>query len=415
LEREVIALNAEVDSARAKLFADEQAADELSRRLELLEVNYLKQTFPDLPERIELLLGSLLTSGECPACGQGSPSAKERLQGLLANAKCPCCESSLGKERKVVSISKADSSQIKQLETELGALRDVIQRAKGHVALKESELSDTRDNLYKTQRERAERLHRVRSLEAEGGPTTEEFDKLSQGLRQQEAHADELREQRSVAQKRYEKLLKKANDRISEIADAIVKSFRNYARNFLIEASQLQYELSKRQVGEGGPLTNFPNFVLKMSSGAAPSGSERRSAEQVSESQKEFVDLAFRMAILEVCSKRAGPSMLVIETPESSLDSLFIERAGELLRTFADGENWKKSNQVIATTNLNKENMLGHLLDLSKSTTRSQKQRDGVEARVLNLLALAAQTKAYKDNKKEYDEAFSHALGFEPQ
>jgi hypothetical protein len=414
-EQVAIALASQVEQVRTQLFADEQAVDEVSRELELLEVTHLKKLFPSLPDRIELLLGSLLTTGQCPACGNTNQDATKRIHGLLANARCPCCESIVGDDGKVVSISKADSKEIKSLEGRLRDLRDVIERSKSLVKLKEAELTEARQTLYATQRQRSELRHRVRNLEASQGPTTEEFDKLAQGLRQQEAQVAALRENRAQAQEAYEKLLTKATKRISEVADGIVKAFKVYAKNFLSESTQLTYELTKRQVGEGGPLTSFPNFVLKMSSGAAPTGSFRYSADQVSESQKEFVDLAFRMAILDVCSKQSGPGMLVIETPESSLDSLFIERAGNLLREFAEGEDWKNTNLVIATTNLNKENMLGHLLALRPSTVRSQRQRTEVGERVLNLLEMAAPTRAYKDNKPHYDKAYRDALGFDPE
>jgi predicted nucleic acid-binding Zn-ribbon protein len=414
LERDLVEVTAEVEKTRSELFADEQEVDDVARQLEMLEVAYLRKSFPNLPDRMELLLGSLLTTGECPACGKTNKAATQRIHSLLANTRCPCCESDLAGDQKVVSISKGDSNKIQGLEAQLKDLRTRIERARARVKLKEAELADTREAYYASQRTRADLRHRVRALEANQGPTTDEFTQLSHGLQQQEIQVATLKDERADAQDRYEKLLEKARRRISEVADGVVRAFKTYARNFLLEKSELSYDLSKRQVGEGGPLTSFPSFVLKMSSGAAPSGSIRESADQVSESQKEFVDLAFRMAILDVCSKQSGPGMLVIETPESSLDSLFIERAGELLREFAEGADWKKTNLVIATTNLNKENMLGHLLDLSASKVRSQRQQAEVSSRVLNLLEMAAPTKAYKDHQKLYDRAFRDALGFEP-
>ena len=59
----------------------------------------------------------------------------------------------------------------------------------------------------------------------------------------------------------------------------------------------------------------FPAFDLDMSGVDFPSPSRRRGPEQVSESQREFIDLAFRMALIDVASNGRGGS-LIIDAPE---------------------------------------------------------------------------------------------------
>ena len=95
-----------------------------------------------------------------------------------------------------------------------------------------------------------------------------------------------------------------------------------------------------------------------MTSAVSPtSGVTRITETDVSESQKEFIDLAFRMAVLRAHSTAQvthSAAMIVIETPEASLDSVFVDNAGRMLR------NWSKAteqgtNSVIASCNLNRE------------------------------------------------------------
>ena len=85
----------------------------------------------------------------------------------------------------------------------------------------------------------------------------------------------------------------------------------------------------KAQVGEYGPQINFPAYELEMGADF-PSPVRRSGPEQVSESQREFIDLAFRMALMRVAGpERAGT--LVIDAPESSLDAVFVTRAADVL------------------------------------------------------------------------------------
>jgi hypothetical protein len=407
-------LSARLENAKARVFAAEQAASGVSRQLEQIEIAYLRRAFPNLPERVELLLGTFLTGGQCPVCGQLNHDAGVKIKRLLSTAHCPCCESSLKERGQSTTPAEFDAKRIRVLEKELLDCENEIKSANGECSLADEEMTETLEAYYAAQKERTELSHRVRLLESTLPPGNDEFDRLTEGLRQQELRVEILKKERNDAQAKYDKLLEKARQRISAVADAIVRAFRRYARNFLLEESQLVYELHKRQVGEGGPQMSFPSFVLKMSSAAAPTASVRDSADQVSESQKEFVDLAFRMAILDVCAKEAGPGMLVIETPESSLDSVFIARAGELLREFGAGDERMKSNVVIATTNLNKENMLGHLLAI-KPPVKTEKGQAAISRRLINLLKIGAPTRAYRDNKRKYDKALSDAIGFAPK
>ena len=55
---------------------------------------------------------------------------------------------------------------------------------------------------------------------------------------------------------------------------------------------------------------------------------------EVSQSQAEFIDLAFRMALMTVAAE-GGSATLIVDAPEASLDFLFAERcwrtAGRIL------------------------------------------------------------------------------------
>jgi hypothetical protein len=176
-----------------------------------------------------------------------------------------------------------------------------------------------------------------------------------------------------------------------------------------LEECTLTYEMDARPIGQGGIRMNFPSFTLKMTSAVLQVARERHEQEEVSESQKEFIDLAFRMALLKAANRGRG-SLLVIETPEASLDSVFIDRAGLMLHDFAHGRGNSK-NQIIATSNLNKENMIPALLGLKDEKGGIRRATKDVQGRVLNLLQIAAPSRAYTEFKPQYDQNYKVALG----
>jgi hypothetical protein len=100
----------------------------------------------------------------------------------------------------------------------------------------------------------------------------------------------------------------------------------------------------------------------------------------LSESQKEFIDLAFRIALIRTSSE-VGGAMLVLETPEANLDSLFIYNAGDLLRNFAN-EGGQSGNLLLASSNLNDANMIPALLGIDRHPDTS---REEIDRRIINL------------------------------
>jgi hypothetical protein len=111
----------------------------------------------------------------------------------------------------------------------------------------------------------------------------------------------------------------------------------------------------------------------------------------VSESQREFIDLAFRMALISVAGvPNAGA--LVIDAPESSLDAVFVRRAADVLTRFA---SFGSDNRLLITSNLIDGDLIPEL-------ARQNGIRSARDARVVDLLKLAAPTAATRELGPEY-------------
>lgn len=127
-------------------------------------------------------------------------------------------------------------------------------------------------------------------------------------------------------------------------------------------------------------------------------------------SQGEFIDLAFRLALVEVAAAN-GPATLIFDAPEASLDALFMRRAGAFLARFASHH---VNNRLIVTSNLTNADMIPALFGayVAKSgdpdpLTIPREQRS---SRVIDLLKIAAPTSAVQMIGDRYDDLLNSAL-----
>jgi DNA repair exonuclease SbcCD ATPase subunit len=95
-------------------------------------------------------------------------------------------------------------------------------------------------------------------------------------------------------------------------------------------------------------------------------GNARHDENQMSESQRFFVDIALRMALAQQMSLPDSPAMLFVDTPEGSLDIAYEDRAGEMFAKFVDS-----GHDMIMTTNINSSKLLTTLAHRCGSASMS--------------------------------------------
>ena len=171
-----------------------------------------------------------------------------------------------------------------------------------------------------------------------------------------------------------------------------MRAFDVYAEGFLLETCRRIWAPQKARLGETGVLIDFPAFEIEMSGADSPSLVRRTGPDQVSESQREFIDLAFRMALMSIADN-SGSGTLVIDAPESSLDAVFVTRAADVLSRFAEPE---RGNRLLITSNLVEGRLIPSLI--AKGTTTEDRL-----VRIVNLFKVAAPTVAVQQLRSEYD------------
>ena len=353
----------EISNAEKRLYELDVAARETALKLEKSELGFFREAFPDLPDVVDRVLGSLLTNEGCLVCGSREISSRKQLLASLKAGECPICLSSKELQEVPSEVKPISDKRIKNLEKELSGL--TTERLTTDKAIRS--LRSDFDDLKELHRNAVRELFRAEHHLEDAKAKVPQDDSITHLLRSLDERTSELELRKHVLDRvraKYRALLQEANDRIALSADSIVSPFQEYASAFLDEKARLSYAMHLRNIGESGSNMKFPTFAVHMSSGTFQVPHLRATSDSVSESQREFLDLAFRMALLRAASVENCAAMIVIETPEAGLDSLFVERAGEMLRKFCRRPRGGKGNSLIATINLNQENMLSSLLGI---------------------------------------------------
>lgn len=183
---------------------------------------------------------------------------------------------------------------------------------------------------------------------------------------------------------------------IRRFATAIKHAFEKAAHGFLLEDGGLSWSPVRAQVGqagtEGAEPVEYPAFAVDLSGGDFASVVRRDGPDQVSESQREFIDLAFRMSLIHVAADNQAGT-IVIDAPESSLDAVFIDRVANVLARFANANGL---NRLLATSNLASSELVPALLIAAEND--APRRRD----RVVDLFVEGVPTKAMRELADEY-------------
>lgn len=381
--------------------------EEATRGYQSLVETFFATAFPSLSATTQLILNNLTSGAGCLVCDNSNPQYPKVFLERASKGHCPFCGDDTT-ARQAPKMNARKRKELLDLETRLSDLQ------KSRRVL-ESALMKTEEEVAKLYKEHShlssEYLKKKNTLEATRAklpPSEEERDKQLAEINRRQAELDALRIDRNSKTKNYAEMLKEARRAVEELKKPLTEKFSYYAGEFLAERCTLSWEPAKRRLGQEGQQLSFPQFTVEMTSALShATGSPRKNEDQVSESQKEFIDLAFRMALFDTVRGEGERAMLAIETPEASLDAVFVDHAGRLLRRFALQDK-NARNVVIATTNLNRENMLRSLLGLDEPGDERGKLE--ISQRVINLLTEAAPNAAMRKYGAEYEKQFNDAI-----
>lgn len=330
------------------------------------------------------------TTMVCPCCAQVPGKETHQLTAVrraLAQRNCPVCSTPL-KTR----TSAKPTKDTQQLENKIRGVAEHLRAAlKAHEqALSRMRvLSDERARLEESVRQARDAEWAFKVAHPIAGSDQREI--TLAGLREEADTAEKVRNRLVV---RFESARDALNDKLRKLKKELAKAFQQHCARFLDESVEIEFDETGGRADRRGPQ------IDPLHSAFYPiiDGEPRYRAEAMSTAQRVFVDLAFRMALLTVWSERKSKNvMMVVETPEGSVDTAYMIRVAEMLRSFAT-----EDNQLLVTTNINNSTFLPELLKKTKASERRE--------RILNMLDVGNPRPVQKRHRSEFDEVLNKAV-----
>jgi peptidoglycan hydrolase CwlO-like protein len=391
---------------RGKLDALKLDLEEMTRHLEFRHHEYFASLFPQLPDVARNVLLNLVGDNGCLVCGSRRAGLSAEVRELAERGTCPVCHSPKKEQEPTVMAMKFGSKIIKRDAAKVEKLKETVTHSQATVNANDEEYHQALNDLLNAMTERDQLLAEADSLRTQLPVNAEQLSQTESYITFTDREIKRLRRRNKALLRKYTISLAALSREVRRHRNNMALFFSEYAASFLAEQCGLTYAPQDLRLGQAVDTVEYPTFAVQMTSAVTPTtGTTRKQEDDVSESQKEFIDLAFRMAVMKayaISTNVSAGAMLVIETPEASLDSVFIGNAGAMLRNWCADPS-PGVNSVIATSNLNRENMIAALLGLNK---RPRPKKSIIRKHVLNLLEIAAENATLRQHRGDYERQF---------
>ncbi|MFK8251755.1 coiled-coil domain-containing protein [Ancylobacter terrae] len=375
----------QLDYERAKIEREESA-----RAVERLKYESLSRVFPKLEDAALLTILTLLAKGNCLVCGAHAEAARKHMEAELAGGVCPVCHSSPAEQANVVAAHEVEASRLERLRHRAQQAMAEEASFSGRFTALNAEYDDVLAQIKAMSSEISDLEAELRTLDAKLPRPTKEIEALELQVQSMEETLAGHRARRAERAGELRDALQLVQNAAVEKTSTLEEAFARYAHSLLSEDAVLVRDNIDAGIAQAEEQFQVPSFYADMTSAGRPGMSRRRGPNDVSESQRELIDLAFRFALLEA-AEASSASTLVMETPEASLDELAMERVGRALYEFAS----TGSNRLVATSNLTNAGMIAWLFG---GPVKDRGELPGRYDRTVNLLTLSAKNRALLDD-----------------
>ncbi len=315
----------------------------LDKRKRTAENKLFENRWIHLHKNYDLYFKSIKLNHVCPLCSKQVES-KFIDEKLKESNNCLLCSQ---------EINVIDS---KELNTEFTEINKDLINAHTKIQSFQKEISSCDKELVELDIEAKKHFSTKRNLQTELRELEYSNSSIPDGEKDNlQAFYDEIEslenlkaefEEKSRAERiKADNFSKLINEQISKETNKFSILFSGFAEEFLGVKCSLTYDDN----GDGNK--RFYPII---------DGKGRYNEEELSESQRFFIDHSFRMSILSFFHTK--PTFYIIETPDSSLDISYEKNAANVFVKFLE-----KDNTLILTTNLNNSAFLDHLIELTKN------------------------------------------------
>ena len=291
--------------------------EEADGAVEQLKYSALLRHFPSMDDTTRLVLSRIMTDGRCMACNAPAERKQAELELQVARGCCPICGAEPELQENVVAQHEFDQARLERERKR--AVEAKREEAAQLVELEDfaSKYRETLSHWESVQESIAARTEKNRQLRAQlpDSVTSREYQNELNRLRVE--HGGLLAQRASCLQE-LRKLFAERRDAITVRSKELVEAFAELVEGLLVEEVRLvQVEVEPRYLeapGRTGERVAVPAYAAEMTSAARPAMTQRNEPSEVSESQRELIDLAFRLALVGVFG---GASTFAMETPEA--------------------------------------------------------------------------------------------------
>jgi hypothetical protein len=336
------------------------------KQLKQIEEELNSHIWETLYPSYHIFIKNIQLNHVCPMCSHTNGELVERVTNEQNN--CFVCGTPISTNTDTDIILR---KQFEEISVERKSLYQSINSKKQKIQNIEQEIINLDSEFSNTESRKREIQQNIRELEYKNvmsdnsqnsiQPFLDEVNYLTQ---QKEKYQKQRDEQYDIVTSISEEI----EDIITTNVQAFSSIFAQYAGKFLGVPCELTY---MKQVGDSNK--RFYPII---------DGKVRFYEEEMSESQRFFVDHSFRMSILTFFYKT--PSFYIVETPDSSLDISYERNAASVFAEFL-----KKPNSLIITSNLNNSLFIEHLLN----------QKD-IDLGIVGLLEIAKQSAIQNTNEQ---------------
>jgi hypothetical protein len=297
--------------------------------------------------RLHPLVAEALQTNRCGVCGTESVAIGAKLSEKLENHSCPLCDSAI--ERESPSVDSLES--LKRVDSDLAATREKLKATQ----VRRDRLDKAVDEALKLHSSSTQALEDFEAANEKALPTADaSIASLLDQRRVAEAERkramerrDEWRDKRDAARRELEPLQRALRSAYETAETEFVPAFRELARQFLGLDLDVFLDMADKT-----------RFVL----GLEVQGTRRRVTTALSESQRFFIDIALRMALIQQMTEPGETVTSYIDTPEGSLDIAYEARAGAMFGKFV-----RSGKNMIMTANINANQLLLRLAEVCRS------------------------------------------------
>lgn len=312
--------------------------NEKEKEKQKLDVELKRNFWPNLNPKYEIYLRQYKGNHICPMCNS---DLSDRVYEEK-NDECFFCHSK-------IICDPLQLNDVEEVVSDLNSLEEKRMTIEKNILMYESELEEIDSKYRKNKVDLFNEKSKLRFFEKEndGYEDNQESSYLAMVNR-----INELTIEKEKAVDLSEKnrnnalmIIKKIQDNLLEITKSISNIFSIFAENFM----KLPCYLTLEKTDSSDVKLFFPVIDNKI----------RYESEELSESQRFFVDYSFRMSILSYFYET--PSFYICETPDSSLDISYEENAVDIFMKYLE-----KPNSLILTSNLNNSTFIIQILDRAK-------------------------------------------------